>query len=203
MAKRSKGAADLALSPLAQCQMEGRLCAWSVKAHVGNARRRGAPVLELDPFRKTPEDLIAHGSSGEDNVFALAPERGMEQRLGRRTVVGEQHETFGVVVEATHRKNPREAGRKKLDHGGTTPRIVPGGEDASRFVDEPVARPLCLKEHPVETNLIHRGISAVAEARRHSVHGDPTAREKGFAASARRHTRSRENLLQASPHPWG
>jgi hypothetical protein len=124
----------------------------------------------------------------------------VEQRLGRGTVVGEQHKSFGLVVKATDRKDARETAREKIHHGGTTPRIAPGGQHAARLVHEPVTRLRRPEEPPVEPDRVRVGIRGVSELDGCAVHGHPTAREELLATPTRGHTGGRENLLQAHPH---
>ena len=99
-----------------------------VGGHRRHLRRRGGPVVELDPFPQGAQGPPRRGSLHLGEVLLLDAVAGMGDALGQLTVVGEQQQTLGVEVEAPDREHPRLTGHE-VEDGGPALRVAGSRDD--------------------------------------------------------------------------
>src|SRR5262249_7343766 len=135
---------DLAIAPFAERDLDPRgLRPGAEEAHAG---RDSGAVGQHDTATPAREVAGAHPPGHLRPVHARELVARMEETIGEIAVVGEEEETFHVVVETPHRKDARGAGRQQVHHHATPLRVAEARHVATRLVEEEVGRGLS-REH--------------------------------------------------------
>ena len=171
----------------------------AVRRTTRHARRRCAPVVELDAFAQRAQRAAAGTpSTSARYVFVDAVARDGVSSCGEVAVVREDQQPLGVVVEPSDREHAGLAGHQ-LDHGRPALRVARGGHDAGRLVQQVVDEiGQDRHRHAVELDVIASPGRPAAQARDVAVDGAP-----GPAAISSSHARREpepgagEHLLEA------
>lgn len=101
--------ANLPLAPLAQCQCKSGALLFCIEAARADFAGRHRAIVQQRARGQTPRHCGAEAPAHRHPVFLLRAERGVQQRLGGRAIVGEQQQTLAVLVEAAHGIQPSAA----------------------------------------------------------------------------------------------
>ena len=185
----------------------------------GDPETRAA--LRLRPVRKAGDDLdlveaqslaidadaalrplehVFGGKPADGGVVGLRqPVPGMGDPLRQLPVVGQQHESRAVAVQAPDRNQRAERMRQQIHHRGTASRVRTGRQMADRLVEDHVApRPAELAEpRSVHPDVLERRVRAHSGNVDHlPVHGDPALGDHPFRGAPRSDPRRRDQLLE-------
>lgn len=120
------------------------------------------------------------------------------ERPRQAAVIGQQQQAFGIDVEATDRKNPRQTFRQVVEHGGTAFRIGIGRHQAAGLVVEPQARALdAADRHAIDFDLVVQRHVDDRRVENLAVQGDAAVEDHPLDVAARRHAGAGEYLGNA------
>ena len=197
MPQRGQRAADLTLASLAQHEHEtGRVDA-PIEASRADLRRRSAPVLELHTRRQMTQACVAHPPPRRHLVLAFAAERRVQQRVGKRTVVGEQDQTLRVQIEAADRIEPGQARREQIHHRATPGGVTNRREKPARFVDRPARMRRHTHASTIDRDRLLARIRAIPDLDHGAIHPDASGADPFLGSAARREARRSQQLLDA------
>ena len=120
--------------------------------------------------------------------------------VGQCAVVGQKHQSFGIEIKTSHRKDPLGDFFEVIENGGASFRIAGGHHHVFRFVKK-IIDPflLDLDRTVIDRNFIGLRIDLGAELRDHmAVHLDPALGDPFFGLAPRREPRLGNDFLQ--PH---
>ena len=172
-----------------------------IVAHPAHARRRRAPVLQLDALAQTAQGVGRGHPLDLGQVLLLHAEGGMGQTVGQPAVVGEQQETLCVGVEAPDREDPGHPGHES--HGrGPALGVGGGGDHASGLVEQVVdgagrgAQGVAVDLHPVAL-----GVDPLAQQGHGAVDPHPARLDELLTGPPTAHAAAGQHLLEALPRP--
>jgi len=124
----------------------------------------------------------------------------MGQSRREFAVVGQEQQSFAVVVETPHGIDVFADAAEQIDDRLPPLRVRPCRDDAGRLVEQDVAMTLRRTEAPsVNANVVCRGIGLDAHfADRLAVDRDAALLDQLFSGAARGDTSLRKNLLKAN-----
>lgn len=155
-------------------------------ADLVHLRRRREAIFQFDaPLKHFNLGIVEHtldlDQIGFRNMVAW-----MEQGLGQIAVIGQQHEPLAVEIQPSDRKHAHRDSVQEILHGRATLRIVQGGHDVLRLVEDEIdirlRRPQMLA---VDLDVVPVRIDLGAELLHH--------------AAVDRHAAGRDQLLSLAP----
>ena len=129
-------ASDLALPALSHHDLEERLP--SVFLSHSDPSWTGRAIIELHALTETTERFTTNGTGHERQVGPLDSERWVQQPMGQVTIVGEQEQSFGVLIESSDGVEPL-VQVDEVHHGRPSFGVAGGGDDALWLVQHQVA----------------------------------------------------------------
>ncbi len=173
-------------------------CAVAVRLdppHLANAE---LPFREEDSVLQLLEQLLGRMAGDQHAVDALDLEPRMSQTVGQFAVIGDQQQTFGVLVQPSHRKQPGFHRRQQIDYARPACGIGVGAETAFRLVQQEVFLRVNLQPLTVDRNFLRVGIDAHAQAVRDlAIDRDSPRRDVFLTMSARAKSCSSQHFLQS------
>ena len=107
---------------------------------VSNVIGSDGTVVQFDAFRNTEHVVLGQGLVKDDMVELRDLAARVGQLLGQVTIVGEQQEACGLLVETTHGEDALRASIfDEFHHGIAFIRIVRSGDIAFRLVEQDIA----------------------------------------------------------------
>jgi hypothetical protein len=131
------------------------------------------------------------------HVLAQHPVARVRHPQGKLPVVGQDHQAFGVEVEAAHREDALgDLASEQIQDGRAPLGILGRGDEAARLVEQDVAQPLRrLEALPVDLHRIRAQLGLVSELRGAAVDGDPALADQIFRLATGTNAGARDELL--------
>jgi mannose-6-phosphate isomerase-like protein (cupin superfamily) len=160
-------------------------------------RQRHA-IFELDPAPPSVDFLgLHHALELHDIRFGGGAAR-VQKRFGELPVIGGQENAARVEVESPDRIHPARHCGEQLADARATFRVLHGGDDTARLVQDHVNRRFANDARPVDFDPAVARIDLRSELRHDlSVHAHTTGGDEPFGRTAGRHARMSQYLLQA------
>ena len=132
-----------------------------------------------------------------DHVLAQHPVAGVRHPQGELPVVGQDHQAFGVVVEAAHREDPLgDLAPEEVQYGRAPLGVLGCSNKAARLVEQDVAKPLRgLEAFPVHLHRVGAQLGLVSELRGAAVDGDPALADQLLRLATGANAGARDELL--------
>ena len=203
MAQDTQHPPDLAVPPAAEGDPEPRAA-----LRLRPVREAGDDLdmvepqpLAIDPDAALrPLEHVFGGKPPHGGVVGLRqPVARMRDPLRQLPVVGQQHESRAVAVQAPDRNQRAERMRQQIHHRRTASRVRTGCQVADRLVEDHVApRPAELAEpRSVHPDVLERRVRAHSGNVDHlPVHGDPALGDHPFRGAPRSDPRRRDQFLE-------
>jgi hypothetical protein len=121
----------------------------------------------------------------------------MQEGLRQLTIIGEQHQSFTIKVQAANREHPHGHAMKKVLHGVSPTGIVQRRHDVLGFVQHQIHKRLCRGQVlPIHFHVIEGRIDLRAKFRDDlAVHRYSAGRDQHLSLSAGREPRARDEFL--------
>src|SRR5262245_48555005 len=100
--------------------------------------RLDVAFAEVDAVEQSFQVFWCRRASDEREIRFLDAEAGMHQPMREIAVVGEEQQTFAVLVESADRVNTLGDLRHEIERQRSARGIVVCAQDAARLVDEPI-----------------------------------------------------------------
>ena len=164
--------------------------------HPPDPCRRRAPVLQVDPLAQAAQGLGRGDVRHLGQVLLLHPVGGMGEAVGQLAVVGQQQETLGVGVQASHGEHPGLPGHQ-AHRCGPALGIGRGRDRAPRLVEQVVDEAGGGSDHAaVHFHAVALGVDPLADARGHTVDPHPAGVDELLARPPAGHPGAGQHLLQ-------
>jgi len=165
-------------------------------------RRQRPAAVERNALPQPPQRLLVGHAGHARLVGALDSMTRMSEPRCQIPVVGEEQQALGVVVEPAHRIHVLAHPVQQVDHRSAALRIGTRRDETSRFVEQDVALALGGRQpSAVDADVVGVGVGLGAHLlHRRAVQRDAAVGDEPFGGAARRHTRLREDLLEALLH---
>jgi hypothetical protein len=125
----------------------------------------------------------------------------VQQRLGQGTIIGQQHQSLGVAIQAPDREEPRALAREQVHHRRTAFGIAHGRQHAGGLVCHPVDERLGGDPLSVQRHLVASGICAVAQTRHPAVDRNAALAQVLLGGAAGGDARGGQDLLEPDRLP--
>ena len=196
MADARENTADFAVFTFGQHDFEQRAVLHPLDDR--GAHATGHALGKVDAAAKLLQHFRLRLAGNLCKVCLLDAVARMGQLLGKRSVVGQQHEPFAGHVESTDGKQPLLGRRHEVEHPRTTSRVVAGRQVSGWFVDQVINFAGDLQPLTIDTDLLRFRVDTRPQLRDIlAVDLHPPLRDQLFAMPAAADTRGGHNLLQA------
>ena len=160
-----------------------------------------APVDRHTPAQPIERRLVGHAADAHV-VFPFHLVTRVEQPFGQRTVVGQQQQALGVVVEPPHRIDVLADVRQQIEDRRPALRVLPRRDVPARLVEQDIA---VMGDDPdplaIDADVVVPGIGLRAELQhRLAVDTDAALCDQALGGAARRDACGRQDLLQSFHH---
>jgi hypothetical protein len=120
----------------------------------------------------------------------------VRQEVSQPTIVGQNQEALAIHVETSNWKNP-DGGGHKVQHRRSSLRVISGGDDAGRFVQDEIHQVRRGgHQFSVYANFGLVGVDSIAEFRDATVDRYATFSDENFTGSSTSEPRTCEGFLQ-------
>ncbi len=160
---------------------------------------RGPAAFDRHPSPQALEVRLVWHASDAGVILPFHLMTRMEQALSQRAVVGQQHQSLGVVVEPADRVDVFTHVRQQIEHRWSALRVLPRRHIPTRLVEQDV--PVIGRDPDplaVDADVIVPRVGFRAEFQnRLAVDADAALRDQHLGGAARRDTGGREDLLES------
>jgi hypothetical protein len=187
-------------APFVQHDRDHRLILARAKPRLDQSHSGGRGPVAVDrhtPAQAIERRLVGHAADAHV-VFPFHLVTRVEQALGQRTVVGQQQQSLGVVVEPPNRIDVLTDVRQQIEDRLSTLRILPRRHVPPWLVEQDVP---VMGDDPdplaIDADVVVRGIGLRAEFQnRLAVDAHAALRDQALGGATRCHTGGRQNFLQ-------
>jgi len=161
-------------------------------------RRRRAFALDPHAAAHPVQAVLGRFAAHAGVVLPFDLVLRVEQLLGEGSVVGQQQQPFGVVVQPPHRVDVFGDLRQQVEHGGAPLGVLPRRHVAAGLVEQDVAMPAGDADAlAVDADVVAAGLGPRPELEDGgAVHRDPALRDERLGRAPRGDARRREDLLK-------
>jgi hypothetical protein len=161
-------------------------------------RRRGAFALDAHAAAHPVQAVLGRLAAHARVVLPLDLVFRMEQLLGERAVIGQEQQSFGVVVEAAHRVDVLADVGQQVEHGRPPLGVLARRHVAPRLVEQDVAMTRGDADaRTVDADVVASRFCARSEFQHGgAVHRDAALRDERFGGPTRGDACGREDLLK-------
>ncbi len=163
-----------------------------------NASEPEKAVGEVHAFSKLPKSFRGRNACDLTSIASNHFKLRMRQMLREIAIVGDQQQTFGVLIESTDGKQSLILNRHKIHSSRTTLWIAVRAENALGLVDQKVSKPRRTKSLHIEPNVVLLRINGSCRIKHDfAIDGDSSRANVLFAVTTRIDSGHRQKLLQA------
>lgn len=165
--------------------------------HLGVGCPQSLPIRH-DPRLQSDQIVRRRAAAHLGEIFLLHLEAGMHQPIGQRPVVGQEHQSFGLIVKPPDGKEPGQPLRRQEVANDRSPaRIGQGRQHTGRFVQHQVDETArCGDELPIARHLVETRRDLGPELSRDpAIDADPPLEDQLLTAPARTESAPRKKAL--------